>query len=176
MAHLLSIEAPSISNSKVLRIFDTSIWDEELAITSRKLDIIPPGYKYSTQFNVSSGFDRLFNSSTLNISDAMTDLPDGIYIIRLTVNDDTWVEYNHLRQTCLLKKYMKARCALRLAPCDSLDIDLVAKARELDQIRWYYEAAVAQVEWCNAPSQGLELHNYAAKLLDKFSLEKCKTC
>jgi hypothetical protein len=184
MAHLLSVEIPPIVNPKVLRIYDTTVWDSALTVTARKLDIIPPGYSSSTTFNVTSGFDRLFNASNLGISvtsnpQNLVDLLDGIYIVRLTVEDGSdsqWVEYNHLRQVCLLKKYYQALCTLNFYPCDTLDVDLEAKRKELSIIKSYIDAAKAKVEWCNAPVEGLELHRYAVKLLDRFSLEKCKNC
>jgi len=175
MAHILSIEVPTISNAKVLRVFDTSIWDPSITVSSISLDIIPPGYTNSTTFVQAKGFDRLFNSSNLNISGDMSNLPDGIYIIRLTA-DSEWVEYNHLRQVCLLQDYYKALCTLEFYPCDTLDVNLEEKREELSIIKSYIDAAKAKVEWCNSPSEGIDLHNYAKSRLAKFSLNKCKTC
>lgn len=184
MAHSLALEVPLISNPKVLRIYDTSIWDSSLPVSSRKLDIIAPGYTSSVTFTVAEGFDSLYNSSNLGISTTtipseMANLPDGIYILRLTAyqgEDSTWVEYNHLRQVCLLRDYYKALCTLNFYPCDTLDVLLEAKRKELMVIKGYIDAAKAKVEWCKAPSEGIDLHNFAKKQLDKFSLEKCKTC
>lgn len=184
MAHELSLEVPSISNPKAMRIYDTSLWDDTLTVTSRKLDIIPPGYTNSTTFTVVKGFDELYNSSNLGITSttdpsAMSNLPDGIYILRLTAihsSDEVWVEYNHLRQVCLLKDYYKALCTLNFYPCDTIDVNLEAKRKELMTIKSYIDAAKAKVEWCNAPGEGIALHNFARKMMDRFSLEKCKNC
>lgn len=180
MANDLSLEIPVISNPKVMRIYDTSIWDNSLSISSRTLDIIPPGYDISQTFLILEGFDSLYNSSNLGITTTtnpvdMGNLPDGIYIVRLTA-DTTWVEYNHLRQTCLLRDYYKALCSLKFYPCSTLDVDLDAKRKELRVIKDYIDAAKAKVEWCNSPNEGIDLHNFAKKLLSRFSLEKCKTC
>lgn len=185
MAHDLSLEVPLISNPKVIRIYDTSIWDSSLTVTGRKLDIIPPGYSSSVTFTVTAGFDSLYNSTNLGISTTtnpseMGSLPDGIYVIRLTAlhgaNDPAWVEYNHLRQVCLLRDYYKALCTLNFYPCDTLDVDLEAKRKELMTIKAYIDAAKAKVEWCGAPTEGIALHLFARKMMDRFSLEKCKTC
>lgn len=163
-----------------MRVFDTSIWDPDLTVPSINLDIIPPGYTESVTFAQVKGFDRLFNSSNLGIAPVSDSadighLPDGIYIIRITAGDQ-WVEYNHLRQVCLLRDYYKALCSLEFYPCDTLDVDLEAKREELSLIKSYIDAAKAKVEWCGAPSEGIELHKYAKARLSKFSLEKCKTC
>lgn len=184
MAHDLSLEVPAISNPKVIRVYDTSIWDDSLSVSSRKLDVIPPGYSSSTTFTVTKGFDSIYNSTNLGITTTtdpadMGFLPDGIYILRLTAydgSDSVWVEYNHLRQVCLFRDYYKALCTLNFYPCDTLDIDLETKRKELMTVKAYMDAAKAKVEWCNAPSEGIALHNFAKKMMDRFSLEKCKTC
>lgn len=180
MAHEISLEVPFISNPKVIRLYDTSIWDDTLTVSSRKLDIIVPGYTSSVTFTVAKGFDNLYNSSNLEITSSdLSNLPDGIYVIRLTAYnglESDWVEYNHLRQVCLLRDYYKALCSLNFYPCDTIDIDLEAKRKELMIIKSYIDAAKAKVEWCMAPNEGIALHNFARKMLDNFSLEKCKTC
>lgn len=184
MANELSLEVPQISNPKVIRIYDTSIWDPDVIVVSRKLDIIPPGYSSSVTFTVVEKFDMIYNSSNLGITTTtnpsdMSNLPDGIYVIRFTVQQgdtEQWVEYNHLRQVCLLKDYYKALCTLNFYPCDTLDVDLDSKRKELMTIRAYIDAAKAKVEWCGAPSEGMDLHLFAKKMMDRFSLEKCKNC
>jgi hypothetical protein len=184
MSHQLALEIPPIANPKVLRVYDSSVWDTALPVTARKLDVIPPGYTESATFSLTAGFDRLLNASNLGISvttdpSTLSNLPDGVWIVRLTVENGStsqWVEYNHLRQVCLLRDYYKALCTLNFYPCDTLDVDLEAKRKELQIIKSYIDAAKAKVEWCNAPVEGMELYKYAQKLLANFSLEKCKTC
>ncbi len=181
MIHDLSLEIPYISNPKVLRIFDTSSWDDNVLSTSIRLDVIPPGFIHSQSFIVKREFDKLYNSSSLgvypveNIND-LAPLQDGIYIVRLTdINgaQEEFVEYNHLRQTQILEQWYKALCQLRLNTCDTLTKDVEYQRKHLYQIKAYIDAAKAQVEFCNAPNEGLELHNYAKKLLDKLN---CKNC
>ncbi len=180
MANLLSLEIPPIGNPKVLRVYDTSAWDSDITVSTRTLEITPPGYTSPTIFTYAKGYDRLFNTGSFGITTSpdpasLTNLPDGIYLLKQTA-DTVWVEYNHLRQVLLLKDYYKALCTLNFYPCDTLDVDTERKRKELSIIKSYIDAAQAKVEWCGAPNEGLELHHYARKLLTKFSLEKCKTC
>lgn len=183
MSHILSIEIPEITNPKVLRVYDSSTWDPLLNSDEVKLDIISPGFLEPKEIIVSREFDKLLNCSNLGIY-VVTDpseyvnLPDGIYVIRLTNTngqDSEWVEYNHLRQVCLLNKWYKALCSLSLNPCNMLTKDIEEKRKELYQIKMYIDAAKAKVEYCKSPNDGLELHHYADKLLSKYS-ENCKTC
>jgi len=183
MSHNLSLEIPYISNPKVLRIFDTSIWDSDILSSQVKLDIIPPGFIYSTSFTVTRRFDKLYNNSNLGVQPVtdyseLGNLSDGIYIIRLTNiagSEEEWIEYNHLRQTQLINCWFSALCKLYLNPCQDLTKDKDKIRKELYQIKAYIDSAKAKVEFCNSPNEGLELHNYAKKLLDKFN-DSCKNC
>jgi hypothetical protein len=183
MVHNLSLEIPYISNAKILRVFDTSVWNETILSTSVRLDIISPGFVQAKSFTVKRNFDKLYNCSSLNIYPVtnikdLEEIPDGIYVIRLTnINgaDEEFVEYNHLRQTQLLTKWYKALCKLNLNSCDTLTKDKNKIREHLYQIKSYIDAAKAKVEFCNAPNEGLDLHNYAVKLLDKFN-NSCKNC
>lgn len=183
MVHNLSLDIPYISNNKVLKVTDISIWDDSIPSTSVRLDIIPPGFIYSQSFTVKREFDKVYNCSSLgiypvtNLKD-LAPIPDGIYIIRLTNivgSEEEFVEYNHLRQTQLLEKWYKALCKLNLSTCDALTKDVENERKLLYQIKSYIDASKAQVEFCNAPNEGLELHNYANSLLDKFN-NSCKNC
>jgi hypothetical protein len=177
MTHQLSLEVPYITNPKVLRIFDTSVWDSEVLSSEIKLDIISPGFIYPISLTVTRGFDRLYNSSSLGIYpssdiDDLKKLPDGIYIIRLNnINgeDCEWVEYNHLRQTAIIECWNKALCSLNINDCTFLTKDIEKKRKDLYQIKMYIDAAKAKVEFCNSPNEGLELHNYAKKLLENYN-------
>ena len=108
----------------------------------------------------------------------MTDLSDGIYIVRLTnINgaDEEFVEYNHLRQTKVISEWYKALCSLNLSGCDGLTTNVEKERQHLYQIKAYIDAAKASVEYCGSPNEGLELHNYAVKLLQKHN-NNCKNC
>lgn len=183
MAHNLTIEIPYITNPKVMRIYDTSVWDESILSSEIKLYIIAPGFIYPSEHTVTRRFDRLYNASNLGIypvtdpSD-LADLSDGLYIIRLSnINgeQEDFVEYNHLRQVKLINCWYSALCKLNLSDCSNLTNDIEKDRKELYQIKMYMDAAKAKVEYCNAPNDGLALHNYAKKLLDKYS-QGCRNC
>ena len=96
-------------------------------------------------------------------------LPDGVYIVRYSVspNDKVYVEYNHLRVTNLLTSYYQKLCDLDLKACEpsSEREDLL---RQMNYIKTLIDAAVAEVEYCSNPNKGMELYNYAEKLLNKI--------
>lgn len=178
MSKDLNIEVPTVSNSKILKIYDTSIWGEPL-IGSIFLSITCPGFSNSVTFQVKKGFDRLFNGSSLmihpvsNVAD-LAPLPDGIYVIRL-INEDDFSEFNHLRQTQLNNLWFKALCKLQLSSNDNRTKEIEKEITYLYKIKSYIDAAKAKVEFCNSPNEGLDLHNYAYKLLNDFNTH-CKSC
>ena len=183
MVHELSLEIPVVTNEKVLKIYDVSFWDENVSSSEIFLDITVPGFTEYVRFSVKRGFDKLLNSSLLNINpvfniNEIENLPDGIYVVRLVnrnVDDEEFVEYNHLRQTKLLNSWYKALCKLRLSPCDTITKEVEEERKKLYQIKSYIDVAKSLVEFCNSPSEGLELHQYAQSLLDKFN-KSCKNC
>jgi hypothetical protein len=183
MSHKLAVEIPYITNPKVMRVYDSSVWDSEVLSSEIKLSITPAGFVYPTEFIVKRGFDRLFNVSNLGIHtvDDLTDLPDGIFIIRLSNSNgdcsdcSQWVEYNHLRQVQLLNSWYSALCKLNLSDCTDITKDVEKERQKLYQIKMYIDAAKAKVEYCKSPNEGLALHNYAKKLLDKFN-SSCNNC
>lgn len=179
MSHKLAVEIPYITNPKVLRIYDTSVWNPEELSSEIKLSITPAGFIYPNEFVVTRGFDRLYNVSNLGIHQVddlanLSDLPDGIYIIRLTSSNgdcsdcSQWVEYNHLRQVQLLNCWYSALCKLNISDCSDITKDVEKQRKQLYQIKMYIDAAKAKVEYCKSPNEGLALHNYAKKLLERF--------
>jgi hypothetical protein len=101
-------------------------------------------------------------------------LPDGIYIIRYSVapNDKVYVEYNILRTTILLSTYYKKLCELDVKPCEpsSSKEQLLG---EMKYIRTLIDAAKAKIEYCQSPSEGMELYNFAKKKLTKITCDVC---
>lgn len=163
-----------------MRIYDTSIWNPEELSSEIKLHITPAGFIYPVEFVVSRGFDKLLNTSNLGISPAedmseLGNLPDGIYIVRLSSSNgdcttcSQWVEYNHLRQVQLLNCWYSALCKLNISDCGDITKDVEKQRKELYQIKMYIDAAKAKVEYCKSPNEGLALHQYAKKLLDRYN-------
>ena len=172
--HILSLEVPAVSNCGIFSVKDTSQYAEELGIDCEELLITPPGFNNPALIKVKHGFDLNLNGCALGIQttdcgSSRSILPDGVYIIRYSVspNDKVYVEYNHLRVCCILDKYNNILCDIDMKPCapSSERADLIS---ELGYIRTLIDAAIAKVEYCQSPNEGMELYNYAMKRLNKI--------
>jgi hypothetical protein len=185
MKHKLSLHIPDTTNDWGLTIQDTSVYSDLIPVSCPTLQILPPGFVKAATFNdttipaVNSGFLRTFTACDLGLQTSSCGssyncLPDGIYVIKYSVspNDIVYVEYNHLRITKALEKYYSKLCELELAPCDPPK-EKADKLHELLKIKGYLDAAKAMVELCHEAKKGMDLFNFAVKLLDKLD---CKTC
>lgn len=180
--HVLSLEAPDTLNACILRITDTSIYNVDMAPRCPQLYVTLPGFNQPVVFDesvISLGFNLNLTAcdlevQTTNCGTTYTDLPDGIYIIKYAVSphEYVYVEYNHLRITKALLKIRELLCDLDINACDP-PTAIKEKMAKIAEIREYLEAAKAKVEYCHEPAKGMELYNYAIKLLDKM---QCKTC
>lgn len=167
-----------------LKLMDTSVYSDDLPIDCPLLEITLPGFAQPIQFDeerLSSGFQVSLTNCELSLTEQPEDcgqrdspLPDGVYIIKYSVspNDQVFVEYNHLRMTKALNCYFEALCELDLGNCEP-DSETYKKLMELNKIKGYLDAAKAKVEICHNPGQGMEIYNYAVKLLSKFGCSKC---
>jgi len=181
--HILSLEVLDTLNPCQLRIMDTSIYNEDAPAKCQLLQITYPGFNASVEFGedvLPLGFNEIFTACSLELQidgcgTTFNDLSDGIYILKWSVspNEEVYVEYNHLRITNALIMYQGALCALDELGACAPDAELSKKMKELTQIRFYLDAAKAKVEVCHEPLKGMELYNYALKLLGKFD---CKSC
>jgi len=188
--HILSLESPDTMNKCILRIVDTSIYSTDMGVSCPILLITVPGFSYSVQYTMSidpsesnimitPGFILNLTACDLQIQSTncgtkFSDLPDGIYAIKYSVapNEYVYVEYNHLRITNALYMYQELLCELELAPCDP-PVAKKDKLMQLTLIRSYLEAAKAMVEFCHDAQKGMDLYNYAVRLLGKMD---CSTC
>jgi hypothetical protein len=114
--HVLSLEVPTVMNTCILSIFDTSVYSDLIPVNCPTLQITVPGFSYSTELTVTPNFNQAITAcdlklQTQNCGTSYTDIPDGIYIIKYSVspNDIVFVEYNHLRITKALKTYNNVR-------------------------------------------------------------------
>lgn len=101
-------------------------------------------------------------------------LSDGIYIIKWSIapNDTVYVEYNHLRITQFMIKWNKVLCEVQNGACEP-PAEIKKKLADLKYIWMLVMAAKAKVEFCHQATPGMELYNYALKLLNKYT---CATC
>lgn len=176
--HQLSLELPDTNNIKVLRLFDTSLYAEDLAVDCGTLRITSPGFNLPVAIEILKGFNIVLNACSLglqrtNCQEASQPLPDGIYVINYSVSPNTsvFVEYNHLRTTQTTNKYFNLLCDLEMSACEP-DADVKEKLEELRLIKSFIDAAKAKVEYAHEPQAGMELLIYAQKRLNKYAA-KC---
>ena len=177
--HQLSLEIPETNNCQVFRIFDTSLYTEDLEITCGTLQITSPGFNEAVNIEVLPNFNLVLNACSLGIQSSNCGttsqrLPDGIYTIRYSVspNDKVYVEYQYLRVCQTLNKYFNFLCKLEMAACDPQP-DVKADLEELRLIKSFIDAAKVKVEHCESPQQGMDLFLYAQSRLQKFGKDCC---
>ena len=177
--HILSLEVPTVLNPCIMSILDTSIYTPLIPVTCPTLNVTVPGFNYSTQLTIVPGDNTILTAcdlqlQTQNCATVLTDIPDGIYVIKYSVspNDIVFVEYNHLRITKALTRYYNILCRVDVADCDP-PFRIKEKLEALRIIRMYLDAAKAKVEFCHEPQKGMSLYNYALKLLMKMECVNC---
>ena len=165
---------------------DISLYNQPTSgIECPRLLITVPGFGYPVMYeDVTPKFNRAFTAIDLTLQGGSNfadtaELPDGIYIINYSIapNDEVFVEYNYLRQCQAYSMYYGKVCALDISPCNVCG-DRKEKLKKLQEIKFLLEAAKAFVEECNAPTKGLELHNYAVSLLKSLDTgcDDCSNC
>lgn len=177
--HQLSLEVLDTNNTRVIRISDTSLYSSDIPVKCGILEIRSPGFTQPVVIDVLPHFNLVLNGCTLGIQSTGCGtesyiLPDGIYNIKYSVspNDKVYVEYDYLRVTQTLNKYYNFLCDLELAACEP-EQDVKDKLNELRLIRSYIDAAKAKVEYCDSPSEGMDLLLYAQDRLIKYSDDSC---
>ena len=183
--HVLSLEVPTVMNTCVLKIMDTSVYSDLLPVTCPTLNVTVPGFAYSVQLEgtqmtefVASGHITLtacdLNLQTSNCGTQYANLPDGIYVIKYSVspNDQVFVEYNHMRISYALNKYYNILCDVDANACEP-PLKTKQRLEQLGLIKMYLEAAKAKVEFCHDPQKGMTLYNYALKMLNKLDCVNC---
>tara|TARA_R110000744_G_scaffold367996_1_gene477717 strand:- start:71 stop:613 length:543 start_codon:yes stop_codon:yes gene_type:complete len=177
--HVLSLEIPTVGNTCVMKIFDTSVYSAQVAVFEPKLQITVPGFTYATEVHFQpessvtlTGCD--LGLQTTNCGQSYVNLPDGIYVIKYVVDPShvVYVTYNHLRTTQALNLYQKILCDIDVADCDP-PAKVKDKLNDLRLIGMYLEAAKSKVETCHEQQQGMTLYNYALKLLNKLDCRNC---
>lgn len=179
--HHLSLEVPDTNNVKVLRLFDTSQYAEDLTVDCGTLRITSPGFNLPVVIDVLPHFNLVINACSLGLQRSgcgttAESLPDGIYVINYSVSPNTsvFVEYNHLRVVQITNKYNNIMANLEIAACEP-NADVKAKLDELRLIKSFIDAAKIKVEYGHEPQDGISLLAYAQKRLTKLSSE-CPTC
>jgi hypothetical protein len=178
--HLLSLEVPTVMNTCIISVLDTSIYSPLMPVSCPTLNVTVPGFNYSTQLTTVQGANTILTACDLQLQTqgcdgtTFSDLPDGIYVIKYSVspNDTVFVIYNHLRITRALNIYNNILCKLDLAACEP-PASIQKKLEILKMAKMYLDAAKAKVEFCHEPTHGMTLYNYALKIMRKI---ECKNC
>jgi hypothetical protein len=177
--HVLSLEIPTVTNSCVFKIFDTSVYSPLVGVFRPTLFVTVPGFNCPNEIRFVPESTPTYTAcdfglQTENCDSSFLSLPDGIYIVKYAIDPEckVYVEYNHLRITCALNHYEKILCDIDVADCDP-PAKIKEKLRELRLIRMYLEAAKSKVEVCHRSQEGMTLFNYAVRLLNKFDCRNC---
>jgi hypothetical protein len=177
--HQLSLDIPPTNNPRVFRMFDTSIYSEDIPIKCPVIQITPPGFNQATNIETLPNFNLVLNGCTLGIQTqgcgtTSEIIPDGIYIVKYSVSpaDKVFVEYHHLRTTQFINKYHQMLANLEMAACEP-SADVKEQLRELRLIKSFIDAAKANVEDAHDDAKGMELLLYAQKRLIKLDNIKC---
>ena len=187
--HILSLEAPTMSNCDIFTLTDTSQYCKNLIVDCPQIEISSPGFVAPKLIKVditksSSGEWNSFGTinldacslglTTVDCTSKRTIVKDGIFIIKYSVSphDKVYVEYNHLRITEILAEYYKKLCSLQVKPCEPSS-DQMHLLAEMRYIRTLIDAAKAKVEYCNSPNEGMELYTFAFNKLKKITCEIC---
>lgn len=173
--HQLSLEVPETNNIKILRLFDTSFYADDLAVDCGTLRITSPGFNLPVVIDVLPNFNLVLNGCTLGLQrsgcgHSHQTIPDGIYVINYSVSPNTsvFVEYNHLRTSQITNKYYNTLAKIEAAACEP-SADVKEQLAELRLIKSFIDAAKAKVEYGHEPEAGIELLTYAQKRLSKLS-------
>lgn len=161
-----------------MRLFDTSHYCEQEKVENYLIEVLPVNKSVWITFFVKEGFSLALNSSNLRYNrvvdeEGLTPLPDGIYEIRQSFqpNSYTVAHYLHLRIADFNNKLLTEKANLQGDQC-SLSREEYKKNRDkLRDIDEYIEAAKYMVEEQQDKAKGLELYQFAQKLLEQYSNE-----
>ena len=162
--HSLSLEAPNVLNTCILRVIDTSVYSPLVPTECPLLEVTAPGFWQAARITtLLPGFTVNLTAcdlgiQTTNCDNYLNNLSDGIYIIKrsLSPSDQVFVEYNHLRITAALNLYSKILCCLDLANCDP-DNETTERIKEAQFCRTLLDVAKARVEFCHEPKHGMDI-------------------
>lgn len=177
--HILSLDIPETLNTQILRVTDTSVYSDELAVACPTLQVLTPGAAEEVTLDFNTNAENIFTACTLQLQltdcdTVLTDLPDGAYTLRYSVapNDKVFVEYVHLRMTKALKLYYEILCNINLSGCEPLK----EQKDKLNTLRLYktmLDGAKAKVEYCHNVEVGVAIYNYVYSKLQKLSCTYC---
>lgn len=176
----LSLDVSNSTNTKVMRLFDTSHYYSDETIENYLIEVLPVNKSSWVSFNVAKNFSLALNSSNLRYkkaSDAsdLIALPDGVYEIKQSVKPNLFTvsHFYHFRITDLENRIKSERKKLLRDECKISREEYIMQRDTLRDIEEYAMSAKWTVEECADKKSGIELYTFANKLLDRYSNE-CK--
>jgi hypothetical protein len=179
MEHKLGLEIIPTSNAQILKVVDASIYSDELPFVCPKLLVTAPGFQFSAEIIPAQNFNLTLTACDLGIQTAQCDskhfdISDGVYALKYSVspNEYVFVEYNHLRLTKISNRIRGIYCELEIGALQPT-AKTQQKLDKINEVENYLKAAQSSIEMCRDYKKGIELYNYAQKLLDRID---CKNC
>ena len=136
----LSMEQLRQTDSTVLALMDTSLYNPDLPISNQYLEIVPPGFTGKVQHIFLTEGVTLVTTVSLGLNGSRVDLPSGIYKIRQTIKPNDQLYADHY-----FAFVVPERKRLTAALCKALDArdDLTPYynlSAELDIVEWVAKA------------------------------------
>lgn len=158
-------------NPKVMTVRDISYYDPDSEVTGGLLEISYPGSDVIIEIDEPTGFFQIINSNVLGITSScgsrnLADLPDGLWVLKYSIDEDHYVEYKFLRNTLQLITYNNAYCSLDIRKCEERHYK-----QRLDQLRDIYNlirAAEYFAECCRY-TDSIKVYNTVEQLLADFT-------
>lgn len=168
----LIVDKSKHCNRLVLR--NTSLFDEDIYHISLKIK--PPNTSTFQNISIDSEWcSKIVTSDNLDIRcssgstiDCIGELPDGIYEIEYTLNENTSLYY-HLRTCHLWNLYLEKSCSILSLKCNSSS-DNLKKLKTLWELRNTILDAEILAEDCNNINEVILLYNYVE---DKLTSNEC---
>ena len=63
--HVLSLEVPDVYNACIIKLFDTSVYADNMPVVCPILDVTVPGFNYASEISVTPGFNLSLTSCLL---------------------------------------------------------------------------------------------------------------
>lgn len=177
----LSLEVSNSCDQNIMRLYDTSLYCDDLEVLDNYLiEVLPVNKTSWITFHVTKDFSLALNSSSLQykkVSDisGLIHLPDGIYEFKQSVkpNLHTLVHFYHLRTVELSHKIRHQWDKLIGDECKISKEEFYKNRDGLREIDEYLLAAKYKVEECLEKKKGKELYDFTKKLLEQYT-HRCK--
>ncbi len=174
----LSLEVSNSSNSKVMRLFDTSHYCSDEPIENYIIEVLPVNKSTWISFNVAKGFSLAVNSSNLRYKrvsepEGLIALPDGIYEIKQSVKPNlfTVVQFYHFRTVEAETKLQALRQKLLKNECKLSREEYHLNRDRLREIEEFIASAKWEVEECGDKVKGKEIYDFSNRLLETYTNE-----